>query len=806
MSIPTFNFGSIPAAFVSESASSESSVQVPATINPEFHSVPTAYKLNGQNYNIWSHSISIFIGGKGKEDYLSIDQVQPDEKNPEYTKWKAENNMVMSWLLNSMTPEIGEHFMFYKTASEIWEAARDMFSNQDNTSALFEIKGILHDLRQGEATVTGYFTALNRFWQQLDILDAVTWKCSVDGKQYKQIVEKERIYKFLLGLNQELDEVRGRILGTKPMPNLREVFSEVRREESRRRVMLGKINNVTSEGSALATRATPGTNSSMPQKKNGRPWCDHCKRPGHTKETCWKIHGKPTDWKPNARANVASGDNQVFSKEQIEALQKMLQITSRQDKGGVATIAQQGGIPSAFVTSAPTEKKPWIVDCGATDHMTGEHSTFTEFQPIPNGRNIRVATGEYEKVAGIGTVVISKNIILNSVLYVPNLDFNLISPIKLMRDLKCITILTPFGCIFQALTSEILHALSSGEMIGSDKVRDELYHLEVENPRKIPVSSSFHVSSLFQVSSQNNVMLWHRRLGHPNFHYLKKLFPKLLNKSPSDYNCEVCQISKHVRHSYSPLPYKSSHPFHLIHSDVWGPSRVKSISGARWFVTFIDDHTRVSWVFLMKEKSEVGKIFQHFHQMIQNQFGTKIQVLKSDNAKEYFHSELGNYFTQQGIIHLTSCVDTPQQNGVAERKNRHLLEVTRSLLFSSSVPNHFWGEDVLTATYLINRMPSRVIDFKTPLQSLKSSFPHTRILSQVPLKIFGCTSFVHNHQPNRSKLDPRSFKCIFLGYSPNQHGYKCYSPSTKKFYHSMDVSFFEDQPYYSKNENSGGEP
>lgn len=91
----------------------------------------------------------------------------------------------------------------------------------------------------------------------------------------------------------------------------------------------------------------------------------------------------------------------------------------------------------------------------------------------------------------------------------------------------------------------------------------------------------------------------------------------------------------------------------------------------------------------MKEKSEVGSIFQRFHQMVQNQFATKIQVLKSDNAKEYFHSKLSDYLTQQGIIQLTSCVDTPQQNGVAERKNRHLLKVTGSLLLSSSIPNYF---------------------------------------------------------------------------------------------------------------------
>ena len=163
-------------------------------------------------------------------------------------------------------------------------------------------------------------------------------------------------------------------------------------------------------------------------------------------------------------------------------------------------------------------------------------------------------------------------------------------------------------------------------------------------------------------------MLWHYRLGHPNFVYLRKLFPSLINKNSENLQCGVCQFSKHVRNSYPFQPYKSSHLFHLIHSDVWGPSKIKNISGSRWFVTFIDDHTRVTWVFLMKEKSEVGQIFQTFHKMIQNQFQTKIQVLKTDNGKEFFHSNLGSYLQNQGIIHLSYCVDTPQQNGVAERK------------------------------------------------------------------------------------------------------------------------------------------
>ena len=191
-------------------------------------------------------------------------------------------------------------------------------------------------------------------------------------------------------------------------------------------------------------------------------------------------------------------------------------------------------------------------------------------------------------------------------------------------------------------------------------------------------------------------MLWHYRLDHPNFSYIEKLFPRLfINKKFRSYQCEIYQLAKHTRHVCSSLQYKPSHPFSVIHSDIWGLSRVKNINGARWFVTFIDDHTRTTWTFLMKEKSETATIFQFFHTMISTQFKSQIQVLKTDNAKDYFNSILGSYLSKHGIVNISSCVDTPQQNGVAERKNRHLLEVARANMFTNKVPKHFWGEVVL---------------------------------------------------------------------------------------------------------------
>lgn len=184
----------------------------------------------------------------------------------------------------------------------------------------------------------------------------------------------------------------------------------------------------------------------------------------------------------------------------------------------------------------------------------------------------------------------------------------------------------------------------------------------------------------------------------------------------------------------------------------------------------------------MKDKSGTSKIFQTFTAMIQTQFSTNIFIFCTDRARDFFNSVLGDYLATREIVHQSNCVDTPQQNGVAERTNRHLFEMARSLLFTRNVPRHWWGETVLTATYLINRMPSRVLRFQTPIESFLQVYPNSHLLHIIPLRVFGCSSFVHIHSQFRGKLDLRSLKCIFLGYSPNQKGYVYYSPTTRKFY------------------------
>ena len=141
---------------------------------------------------------------------------------------------------------------------------------------------------------------------------------------------------------------------------------------------------------------------------------------------------------------------------------------------------------------------------------------------------------------------------------------------------------------------------------------------------------------------------------------------------------------------------------------------------------------------------------------------------------------------------------------MAERKIRHLLEVARSLMFSNGVPKYLWGEAILTSAYLISRLSYRVLKFQTPRQAFIKIFHHARVLSSnLPFKIFGYSTFAHVYPQNRSKLDLRSIKCVFIGHFANTKGYKCFCPNTRRVFETMDVTLFEQNPYFFKPEIQG---
>lgn len=191
----------------------------------------------------------------------------------------------------------------------------------------------------------------------------------------------------------------------------------------------------------------------------------------------------------------------------------------------------------------------------------------------------------------------------------------------------------------------------------------------------------------------------------------------------------------------------------------------------------------------MHNKAETRPCSIHFLNMITTQFSTKVKIIRTDNGPEF---NMSSHFSSLGIIHQTSCVETPQQNSTVERKHRHLLNVTRALLFQSKLPKSFWSYALCHAVHVINKLPTLVLNHKTPHELLYNTPP-----IYLDLKVFGCLSFASTLVQNRTKLDPRARKCLFLGYKPGTKGYLMFDLHTRDIFVSRNVIFRESIFPYS---------
>ena len=213
--------------------------------------------------------------------------------------------------------------------------------------------------------------------------------------------------------------------------------------------------------------------------------------------------------------------------------------------------------------------------------------------------------------------------------------------------------------------------------------------------------------------------VWHGRLGHVNYDKLRRLInmeclPKF--QIYSNHKCEICVESKLTRTSFQSIE-RSSEPLELINSYICDLKFIQTRGGKKYFLILIDDCTRYCYVYLLRSKDEALEMFQHFKNEVENQLDRKIKVIRSDRGGEY-EAPFGDFCSQYGIIHQTTAPYSPQQNEVAKRKNRTLKEMMNALLLSSGLPQNLWGEAILSANYIPNRIPHKKTN-KTPYELWK---------------------------------------------------------------------------------------
>ncbi|XP_027180646.1 uncharacterized protein LOC113779297 [Coffea eugenioides] len=318
---------------------SEETSNIPQT--GDLQSIQAAYRLNGKNYLKWSQFVQTFLKGKGKISHLL--GTGPKKGDPKFAAWDEEDSMVMSWLWNSMLPEISDTCMFLPTAQDIWTTIRQTYSKAGDAALIYEIKTKISATKQGNLSVTQYANLLQNLWQELDQYRCVQMVCSEDAATLKSFIEKDRVYDFLAGLNVEFDQVRIQILGKERLSSLNETISLIRAEENRREVMLEPK---TLEGSAMiSTKSNKDT-----------IWCTYCKKSSHTRDDCFKLHGKEQVLSRKGgfkgrKAHLTAGEDQTqeksnqggmgeFKKEEIEKLRNLL--NSLEKSSSTCSLAQSG--------------------------------------------------------------------------------------------------------------------------------------------------------------------------------------------------------------------------------------------------------------------------------------------------------------------------------------------------------------------------------------------------------------------------------------------------------------------------------
>ncbi|KAK1431920.1 hypothetical protein QVD17_08717 [Tagetes erecta] len=424
----------------------------------------------------------------------------------------------------------------------------------------------------------------------------------------------------------------------------------------------------------------------------------------------------------------------------------------------------------------------WFVDSGCSRHMTGNHALLQDFK-LKNGTHVAFGGDAGGKITGEGTV--SNGVIsFDKVNYCAQLNFNLLS-VSQICDKSYSTLFDDSFC----------YILKPGFKIDNEWVvvkapRDrDVYKLDMSQ-----IDAETESTCLIAHASNDESQLWHRRLGHSNFRNMNRLVTGYhavgipSKKFSTTDLCPACLKGKQHRMSFkSKLENSISKPLQMLHMDLFGPTNVQSIGKKSYCFVIIDDFTRFSWVYFLHAKSETAELLKEFIVKVENQLDCKVKVLRSDNGTEFKNANVDLFCAEKGIARQFSAPRTPQQNGVAERKNRTLIEAARSMLADAKIPITFWDEAIATACFVQNRTLLVQDKQKTSYELLFGRKPNISYL-----KAFGCLVTILNLSDHIGKFESKSDDGFFLGYSSVSKAYRVFNSKTNTVIETINVKFLEN--------------
>ena len=511
-----------------------------------------------------------------------------------------------------------------------------------------------------------------------------------------------------------------------------------------------KIKNATANAANAAqaqAQASNGVDNGKGKGNGNGKVCHRCQRPGHLKAACFATKSKSgEELAPNG---VVQPPPRPKTNANANANARQANESSEQNNSNLnGQVWKAVAMEALSVLNLPPGS--WIVDSGASHHMSPDRTLFSTMQDYST--YVTLANGKAIKATGIGKVEVcfeGKTLALTNVLFVPELDGNLL----LIGAASKHGITVEFGLTNVAFKH-------NGSVIATAKQHGSVYVIELTNgkaafkaqvskkptrslaapataeggaptlglapelvgavpeevggPSKAPAVEEVLGPNTpdfptFSKKLQSDYWKWHRRFGHAGASRLQRLQSCVegitldLHPSETEKACSTCLQSKMIRVQAREAPPRATKRLQRVYSDMWGLYRHKSLGGNRYFVTFTDEFSRYSELFLMGKKTDVYNIFSVWKLKAEKETDKKVSTIRSDNGGEY--GKLSRIWAPEGVEFEFTTYYTPEQNGISERLNRTITESIRGMLLDAKLPVRFWGEAAKTACYLCNRLP-----------------------------------------------------------------------------------------------------
>jgi transposase InsO family protein len=715
--------------------------------------------LKGDNWVPWKRRMLAVLRDLNLEKYIEPTAMSPTPEDP--TKpTKDETEAMDKWREGDARARtrielaIGDAEMIHvsgaSTAREMWDQLTMVKESKGQLGMLATRRALYRATAEEGFEMVGHISRLRQLQEELHIFGNL-------------VSDEDFVMILLTSLPESWDNYTTSLFGSsgnKPTIKSHELVAVLLEEDRRRKARSGESSGTALHAHAKA-RGKFGDDNPNKDKE-----CFNCRKKGHVKGDCWAKGGGKEGQGPKGRKGSKKGNKANQAAEEVN--------TNLNDCAYMA---------SPFNHSREITKYDWLLDSGTTSHICTIRDAFTEFRTVDETLN---GVGEGTPVKGRGTVNLkfefegkSFTHQLRNTLYTPDAP-------------NCLLSLSRFddsGGRVDFNDGMCWLKNKEGKIIGKGYKHQRLYLLTARAILQEKERSNYAATKKLPWDE------WHRRFGHISISALQQLDKQGLvsgliidQSSIPSHTCEACIQAKQ---KHKPFPQEAENRSEIAGerflSDVWGPAKVTSIGGWRYYISFIDDAKRYdSILFLVKKSDSTERIKGHVVKLKQK-FGRAPKFMRVDNGAELVNGEVKKFAEQEGITIEMTAPYSPSQNGIAERFNRTILELVRAMLIAKGLPPFLWDEAARHATYLRNRAPTRALSGMTPYEAWHGKKPDISHLRE-----FGCDVWVLDESLNKSKLAPKSNKMVFVGFEDGSKAVRYWDKATRRVKVSRNVVFNEN--------------